>query len=159
MTTTLVIAAPIFMGLILVPIFVSYLSDALSVSRILVTARRNNTLESYKDSARTLGEGIELPVVASGSMSRSTSPARSSFAAEVAAGGQDGVTERAVAHQTSCNSPEMGEHSESLHSTVSHTTILDPREEDVADEGGEIYVRPNRQDTESGLRGLRSSSG
>ncbi|KFY14274.1 hypothetical protein V491_06106 [Pseudogymnoascus sp. VKM F-3775] len=150
-TTEVVIAGPTVIGIILVPIFFTYLSDALSVSRILVTARRNNTLESYKDSAWTLGEAIELSVVTSGSMSQSTSPARSAIAAKVTAGGQDVVIERVVAH----DSPEMGEHSQSLHSTVSHTTILGPREKDVTDEGGEICVKPNRQDTESGLRGLR----
>lgn len=80
LTTTLVIGGPLFIGAILAPVFFGYLSDIRAVSRILLTARRNNTLESYKDSARTIGEGIELPVIACGSMSRSTSPARSAFA-------------------------------------------------------------------------------
>jgi hypothetical protein len=91
-------------------------------------------------------------------MTRSASPVQSAFAAEVAAGGQDAVTERVVPHQAFHNSPEMGEmgeHSESLHSAVAHTTIPDLREEDVAGEDSETYVRPNRQDTESGLRGSR----
>lgn len=160
LSSSAVIAGPVIIAAIIFPIFTSYFHDAVAVTRMLMASIKDNTLEGYKDSARTLGKGIELSVVTNGSMSRSTSPAPSASAVQVAAGGKDGVTETAVGHQTSENSPEMGEHNEPPHLTASLTTFPDPGERDLADQDeDEVYVSPNRQDTESGLRGLRPASG
>jgi hypothetical protein len=52
----------------------------------------------------------------------------------------------------------MSEHNQGHDPAASQTALQGQEVQDDADNGNQLYTSPSRQDTESGLRGLRSST-
>ena len=146
------------MFLILYAVFIAYLAEVMSVIRKLMATVRNNTLDKCKNNARTADEGIELPAIANEPTSQSTGAAQPSSSADEASHGRDRVIETSVANATPENSQEMSEHNQGHDPAASQTTLQGQEVQDDADNENRLYISPSRQDTESGLRGLRSST-
>jgi hypothetical protein len=156
--TAAVITGPLIMALIQCFIFADYVSDTFSAVRIIMAAMRNNTLDKYRNNVPTADWGIELPAIANEPASQSTRAAQPSSSADEASHGRDRVMETSVANAAPENSQEMSEHNQGHDPAVSQTAFQGQEIQDDAGIENRLHISPSRQDTESGLRGLRSST-
>jgi hypothetical protein len=158
LNTAAVLAGPLIMLVILYVVVAAYVVEVMSVVKILMAAMRNNTLDKYSNNARTADEGIELPAIANEPASQSTIAVQLSSSADEASHGRDRVIETSVANAAPKNSQEMSEHNQGRDPAASQTALQGQEVQDDADNENRSYISPSRQDTESGLRGLRSST-
>jgi hypothetical protein len=85
-------------------VFTAHVVEIISVVKILMDAMRNNTLDKYRNNARTANEGIELPAIANEPASQSTIAVQLSSSADEASHGRDRVIETSVANAAPKNS-------------------------------------------------------
>jgi len=150
LNTVAVLAGPLIMGTILYA-RVPALAEVVSAVRMLLAATKNN-----RNNARTADEGIALPAIANEPASQSTRAGQPSSANE-ASRGRDRVIETSIANAAPEGSQEMSEYNRG-HDPATSQTALQGQVQDDEDNENRLYVSPGRQDTEFGLRGLRSST-
>jgi hypothetical protein len=158
LNTAAVLAGPPIMLVILYAVLCAYFAEVVSAVGILMVAMRNNTLDKYRNNARTADEGIELPAIANEPASQSTIAAQPSSSAGEAPHGRDRGIETSVTNTAPQNSQEMSEHNQGHDPAASQTALQGQEVQDDADNENRLYISPSRQDTESGLRGLHSST-
>jgi hypothetical protein len=158
LNTAVVLVGPFIMLAILYVVVAAYVVEVMSAVKILMAAMRNNTLDKYRNNARTADEGIELPAIANELSSQSTIAAQPSSSADEASHDRDRVIETSVANAAPENSQEMSEHNQGHDSAASQTAVQGQEVQYDADDENRLYISPSRQDTESGLRGPRSST-
>jgi hypothetical protein len=149
--TGAVFAAPGIMGAIVFSAFASYLFDFIGAIRLLSTALKTNTLNRYKDSART-ADGVELATIENESASWSNRAARSTSSADETSQISDAMVEGPVTSAAPEENQDMNTTTQTDGPPAPHTDMVDQTSQLKIDDDGRLVVSRHRQDTEAGLR-------